>query len=1041
MKRWLGFALLACLVAICCQSAYAQEKKWVSGTLKDRSGAPVIYATIIEKGTTNGATSNDKGAFRLQVAPNATLVITSVGFTKLEVPASADLNLVMEDNSKGLSEVVVTALGITREKKSLGYSMQEVKANTLVEAHETNITNSLTGVVAGLQVTRSSGGPAASSKINLRGNTSLNGKNQPLIVIDGVPMDNATGVATNGTNDYWNPSLDMGNGLSDLNANDIASMSVLKGPAAAALYGSRAGDGVILITTKTGKRNSGVGITVSSTLGVETFFTRPDMQKTYGQGTNGIFDPISGSSWGPKIAGQELTNWNGKKENMRFYDNAKAFYNTGLSHNENISFQQQLDKTSVYTSLNYLNDKSMIPGTKLSRLNVTSRITSKYGAKDRLSTDFKVQYSNSNSLNRPASGTNPWNYATLMYSMPVTMDITQFKDPVNEFGKMYWYSKGNDVNPYWATKYRLNEDIRNRFILNGSMKYQFTSWLDAEIRAGGDMYTTNTESKTYFGSPAAVKGGYSTGRYTFSELNYSTLITAKKDNLFGKLSGNISVGGNLMKQKTSNVGFGTGSLVVKDLFAIGNAEGSISRTDELTDQRINSLYGTAGLNWDGYLFLDVTGRNDWTSTLAPENRSFFYPSVSLSYLFTEHIKSLPSWLSYGKLRASYAAVGNSLPPYQLYNYFEISQDPNQNTIATRNKKYFNKGVQSELIKSHEFGAEFRFVDNRFGLDFTYYKSNATHQLIDLPLDPAAGYGFRKINAGNIQNSGIEIMADARILNNPKGLIWNIAGNFSMNRNKIIDISQAEGVNNYPLGGFDAVSVVARTGSLYGDIYANRILQRVTDVNSQYYGQLLLNADGLPVVVDAPSGGQYLGNQGTKALVGVTNTFTYKNFSLGFLVDARIGGNIFSTTQLMMQKSGTAAATAPGGERNDLVVGGVVDAGGGKYAPNTKSVTTQQYWNAMTAGNLGAPEINVYDATSIRLRNVQFNYNLPKSVLGRLPVQSAKVGLSCNNVWMISSHMNGLDPESVFAIGSNATGFENGAPPTTRTFLLNLSLSF
>ncbi|QJB41991.1 SusC/RagA family TonB-linked outer membrane protein [Chitinophaga oryzae] len=1038
MKRWLGFALLACLVALCCQSAYAQEKKWVSGTLKDGSGAPIIYATIVEKGTTNGTTSNEKGAFRVQVAPNATLVITSVGFTKLEVPANGNLDLVMQDNSKGLNEVVVTALGISREKKSLGYSMQEVKANTLVEAHETNITNALTGVVAGLQVTRASGGPAASSKINLRGNTSLNGKNQPLIVVDGVPIDNSTGVGNDGTNDYWNPSLDMGNGLSDLNPNDIASVTVLKGPSAAALYGSRAGDGVILVTTKTGRKNTGVGITVSSTVGLETFFTRPEAQKSFGQGTNGVFNEISGTSWGPKIEGQEVTNWAGKKENLRYYDNVKSFYNTGLNHNENISFQQQFDKTSVYTSLNYLNDKSMIPGTKLSRVNVTSRISGKYGAKDRLSTDFKVQYSNTNAVNRPATGTNSRNYATLLYSMPTSMDITQFKNPVNEFGKMAWYSIGNDVNPYWATKYLLNQDIRNRFIMNGALKYQFTSWLDAEVKAGADMYNTTTESKSYVGSPAAVNGGYGAGRLSFSELNYSALITAKKDNLINKLSGNISVGGNLMKQKTSNVGYSTGALVVPNLFVIKNSRDAISTTDAFTEQRINSLYGTAGLNWDGYLFLDVTARNDWSSTLAPENRSFFYPSVSMSYLFTEHIKSLPSWLSYGKLRASYAAVGNSLLPYQLYNNYLIGQDPNGQITASRDKTYYNKDVRSELIKSHELGAEFRFMDSRFGLDFTYYKSNATNQLIDLPMDPASGYGKRKINAGNIQNSGFEIMADARILNNPKGLMWNISGNLSVNRNKIIDIGEAQGVSLYPLGGFDAVSIIAKTGSLYGDIYANKVLNRVTDVNSEYYGQLILEANGLPKIID---GDKYLGNQAAKALFGITNTFSYKSFSLGFLVDARIGGEIYSVTQLMMQKAGTAAVTAPGGQRNDLVVPGVVDAGNGKYTPNTRSVTQQQYWNAITAGNLGAPEINVYDATSIRLRNVQLNYNVPKSVLGRMPVQSVKVGLSCNNVWMISSHVRGLDPESVFAIGSNATGFENGAPPTTRTFLLNLSLSF
>ncbi|RBL92499.1 SusC/RagA family TonB-linked outer membrane protein [Chitinophaga flava] len=1038
MKRWLGFLLLTCLVAICCQSVYAQEKKWVSGTLKDGSGAPIIYATVLEKGTTNGATTNEKGAFRVQVAPNATLVITSVGFTKLEVPAGGNLNLVMEDASKGLNEVVVTALGINRQKKSVGYSMQEVKSNTLVEAHETNVTNALTGVVAGLQINRSSTGPGGSSKINLRGNNSLTGKNQPLIVVDGVPIDNFVGVVggKDGTNDYWNPSTDMGNGLADLNANDIASMSVLKGPAAAALYGSRGGNGVILITTKTGKKNSGVGITVSSTLGFESIFMRPERQKTYGQGLNGSFSPTESASWGAKIEGQEISNWDGKNEAMRYYDNAKSFYGTGVNHNQNISFQQQLDKTSVYTSLNYMNDKSMVPGTKYSRVNLTSRVTSKFGAKDRLTTDFKVQYNNTNALNRPATGSNARNYATLLYTMPTSIDVTQFKDPLNEFGKMRWYSNGNDVNPYWSSKYMLNQDIRNRFIMNGSVKYQFTDWLNAEVKAGGDMYTTNFDSKTYVGSPSSPNGAYSVGKQTFSEINYSSLITAKKDNLIGKLSGTVSVGGNLMKQKSTRLATSTGELVVPNLFMINNSAGNPSITDEQFDHRINSLYGVMGLSWDSYLFLDVTARNDWSSTLSPENRSYFYPSVSLSYLFTEHIKSLPEWLSYGKVRASYAVVGNDMNPYQLYNTYVIGKDPNGNVTAARKNIFFDKNVKSELIKSKEIGAELRFVDNRFGLDFTYYKTNATNQLIDLPMDPASGYAYRKINAGNIENSGIEIMADAKILNEGK-LLWNVAGNLSINRNKIIDINSAAGIDIYPLGGFDAVSILAKSGSLYGDIYGSK-LSRVSDVKSPYYGQLIVDKNGLPSI-DGKS--VLLGNQQAKAMVGITNSFAYKNFSLSFLVDARIGGEMYSVTQLAMQKSGTAAVTAPGGVRNDMVVSGVIDNGGGNYAPNTKSITQQQYWRAVTSGNLGAGEMNIYDATNIRLRNVQINYNLPKKAFGRMPIQAAKIGVSCNNVWMISSHMNGLDPESVFAIGSNATGFENGAPPTTRSFLVNLSLSF
>ncbi|MEI3798791.1 MULTISPECIES: SusC/RagA family TonB-linked outer membrane protein [unclassified Chitinophaga] len=1036
MKRWLGFLLLTCLVATCYQSVSAQEKKWVSGTLKDASGAPVIYATVIEKGTTNGATTNEKGAFKLQVNPGAVLVISSVGFTTLEVPATANLNLAMEDASKGLNEVVVTALGISRQKKSLGYSMQEVKSTTLVDAHETNITNALTGVVAGLQVIRSSTGPAGSSKINLRGNTSLTGKNQPLIVVDGIPIDNFIGAENN---DMWNPGMDMGNGLADLNANDIASMSVLKGPAAAALYGSRAGDGVILITTKTGKKSKGLGLTVSSTLGFESIFTNPEMQNTFAQGSDNIFNPIDGNSWGPKIAGQSLPNWQGKSEPLRAYDNLGSFYKTGVNHNENISFQQQLDKTSVYTSLNYMNDNSLIPGTKLSRLNLTTRVTTKYGESERLSTDFKVQYSNSNARNRPTTGVNSRNYSNLLYTMPVSMDITQFKNPKTEFGDMYWYGIGNQVNPYWSSLYNLNEDIRNRFIMNGSIKYQFTDWLNAEVKAGADLYNTNTETKVYAGSPLATNGSYSNGKYSFSEVNYSTLITARKDNLIGKLSGNISVGGNLMRQETSRVGNSAANLVVPNLFLIKNVKGTVTNTDEMSQQAINSLYGTAGINWDGFLFLDATLRNDWTSTLSKENRSFIYPSVSLSYLFTEQFKTLPQWLSYGKVRASYAAVGNGLKPYQVYNTYLIDRDPNGNTTASRGKTLFDPSVRSELIKSFEVGTELRFVENRFGLDFTYYKSNATRQLIDLPMDPASGYEFKKINAGNIQNSGFEIMADAKILQNPKSLIWNISANLSMNRNLIVDINSKDNVNNYRLGGFDDISVMAITGELYGEIYGSKFL-RVTDPKSQYYGQLLLTAEGRP---QRGEQNVRLGNQQSKALIGVTNSFGFKNFSLAFLIDARIGGDMFSVTQSMMQRSGTSAKTAPNGERNDMVVSGVIPDGNGGYTPNTKSITTQQYWRAVNTdvSNLGISELNMYDASNIRLRNVQLSYNLSKKVLGKLPVQSAKVGVSCNNVWLISSHMDGLDPESVFAVGTNATGFENGAPPTTRTFLVNLSVSF
>lgn len=1044
MKKLLCLLLLTSLAALCYFDAHAQEKKWVSGNIKDPSGNPVVAATVAEKGTSNKVLSDQNGAFRLEVAPNAMLVVSSVGFSTVEMAVgnNATLDIALQTQASGLDEVVVTALGIKRQKKSLGYATQEVKSTTLVNAREPNITNALTGQVAGLQVIRSSNGPAGSSKIVLRGNTSLTGSNQPLIVVDGIPINNFTGGTNNvtgkTTGDYWNQETDMGNGLGDLNADDIESISVLKGPSAAALYGSRAGNGVILVTTKTGKKQKGIGITVSSTLGLESIFTHPKIQNTFGQGDNGAYAPKAGTAWGPKIEGQTVTNWNNEQEQLAAYDNLKTFFGNGVSNSQNISFQQQYKNTSVYSSLNYFNDKSMIPGAKLTRTNLMTRAVSKFGQDDRWTTDVKVQYSNSNARNRPNNGQNFNNYSSVIYMLPVTIDLDKFKDATDALGNQVWYDATNTVNPWWSTKYNLNQDIRDRFIMSGSLKYSFTDWLDAEVKGGGDIYTTNTETKLYAGSRIEPKGSYSLGKQTFSELNYSALITAKKDNVISKLGGLVTMGGNLMKQKASQLKNTASKLELPNLFTINNRSGNATVVDEISERRINSVYGSVGLNWDNFLFLDATFRNDWSSTLSKANRSYFYPSVSLSYVFTESFRNLPSWISYGKLRASYASVGNDLPPYQLYNTYKIGLDPNNNLTAGRNEILFDPTVRSELIKSTEFGAELRFLDSRFGIDFSYYRSNATRQLIDLPMDPTSGYQKKKINAGDIQNSGVEIMADARIFNNPNSFTWGVNVNFSANRNMVKEIYPQEGVTKYPLAAFDAVSILAEAGELYGMIYGTKFL-RVEDPKDANYGKLILNADGLPQQAE---GTWKLGNQQPKAMLGVTNTFGYKNFTLSFLIDARFGGEMFSGTHAVMQANGSADVTVTNGERNKYVVDGVIGSGSG-YVPNNKEITPQQYYDALFARsvNLGITEANIYDATNVRLRNIQLSYELPGKFLSKTPIQKARVGVSCNNVWMINSRMRDLDPESVLATGTNAVGFENFSPPTTRTILFNLSLSF
>jgi TonB-linked SusC/RagA family outer membrane protein len=1043
MKKMTPKLLLCLLLNLCFVVAMAQQKH-VSGTVKDANGNPIAGVTYHIKGTNISGATDENGNFSVDVKDaNAVIEFTSVNFTSKEVAVGtgANLNVVLTEGNNSLNEVVVTALGIRKQKKSLGYAVQEVKGQTLVEAREVNLVNDLSGKVAGLQVVRSGNGPGGSSQIVLRGNNSLTGTSQPLIVVDGVPMDNYTGrVGIGSTNDFWNPSLDMGNGLSDINPDDIASVSVLKGPAAAALYGSLGGNGVILITTKTGKKQTGLGVTVSSSVGFENIFTRPEMQDLYAQGSNGVYDSVSTSSWGPKIAGQTVTDWAGKQVTLQPYDNAKSFFSNGIVSNQNISIQQQVNNTSVFASYNRFDNKSMIPGAKLTRNNITARAVTKFGNNDNWTLDTKVQYINAIAKNRSLEGQNGSIFATI-YGLPRTLNILNFENPLDSSGNMFWWQKGSGMNPYWAAKYNLNADTRDRYILYASLKHQFTNWLSGELNGGADMYTTSTESKRYGGSPGSQSGSYGLGKQTYHQTNYSGMLTAKKDNLFGRLGGSLMVGGNLMAWQNSALDINAGNLRVPNLFSVNNSVGNPGVSQAFSQKKINSLYGALEMNYDNYLFLNTTFRNDWTSALAPKNKSYFYPSVSLSYVFTDMINShggdLPSWLSYTKLRASYAEAGSDLGPYELYNTYSIGTDPNGNTTASRNGTLYDSTVKSQLIKSYEAGLEMRFLKSRVGIDVSVYKSNAIRQLIDLPMDPLSGYSRMKVNSGNVQNKGIEVTADARILESRNSLNWTLGVNFSHNKNTVPSIYP--NVDKYELGGFDNIKILAVAGQPYGEIYGTQLL-RVTDPKDANNGQLILSSGGLP---KATTDITRLGNQQADALLGLSNSFSYKGIGLSVLVDARIGGKIFSQTLDNMQRAGTAGVTVTGGSRDSMIVQGVIpDPGGNGYIANTNKISTQQYWAAVAgAGNTGITEANLYDASNVRIRNIQLSYNLPRTVLQKTFVQKAIVSVSCNNVWLISSHMHGLDPESVFATGTTAVGFENGSAPTTRTFYINLSLGF
>jgi len=1041
MKKFTKKLLLFSFFSLCAMITFAQERT-ITGTIKDNNGAPLANASVLVKGTNKGVPSDANGNFSIAVSgKNPVLVISSVNFKtkEISVGTASYLDISLQDGTGSMQEVVVTALGIQKQKRSLGYSIQEVKGQTLVDSRETNLVNDLSGKVAGLQVVRSGNGPAGSSQIVLRGNNSLTGLSQPLIVVDGVPMDNSTGRVGIGAYDgFYNSTLDMGNGLSDINPEDIASISVLKGPAAAALYGSLGGNGVILITTKTGKKQPGLGITVSSSVGFESIFTNPKMQNLYAQGSNGRYDSVSTSSWGPKINGQEVTDWAGKQVKLQPYDNVKNFFQNGIVSNQNMSFQQQINSTSVYASYNRFDDKSIIPGEKLSRNNITARAVTKFGNNQNWTLDTKFQFINATANNRSIEGQDFSIFGTI-YNLPRTLDIRNFENPLDPNGNMFWWQKGSGMNPYWSAKYNLNSDTRNRYIMYASAKHNFTSWLMGEINTGADMYNTNTETKLYAGSPGNQTGNYGLGRQTYQQTNYSGMLTAKKDDLFGKLGGSIMVGGNLLQWQNSALNASAGSLRVPNLFSVTNSSGNPSVDQAYSKKKINSLYGSVELNYDNYLFLSSTWRNDWSSALSPRNNSYFYPSVSLSYVFSDMFKTLPSWLSYGKLRASYASAGSDLDPYELYNFYSISVDPNGHTIASRNGTLFNDSVKSQLITSYEAGAELRFLKNKIGIDVSVYKSNATHQLIDLPMDPLSGYSARKINAGNVQNTGIEITADARILDNPESLNWTTTINFSHNKNTVPSIYP--GVEQYtlPAGSIDIFKILAVAGQPYGEIYGTKFL-RVTDLKDANYGKLILTNNGLPKQSTDIS---RLGNQQADALLGWSNSFSYKGFGLSVLVDARFGGKIFSQTLDNMERNGTAAITVQNGTRDSMVVQGVVlDPNTNQYSANTSKISTQQYWGAVAGvGNSGITEANLYDATNVRIRNIQLSYNFPKKLLNNSFIQKAIVSVSCTNVWLITSHMHGLDPESVYAAGTPSVGFENGSPPTTRTFYVNLSLGF
>jgi TonB-linked SusC/RagA family outer membrane protein len=1011
-----------------------QPGKTVTGKVTDQTGGSLPGATVVIKGTSTGITTDMDGNYSLNLTDKSkTLVFSFIGMKTVEVAIDnkSKINTVLEPQTVSLDDVVVTAFGIKRETKALGYSVQEVKGEALTEARENNIVNSLAGKVAGVQINRSGNGPGGSSRIVIRGENSISGNNQPLVVVDGIPMSNWSG----GADSQWG-GIDRGSGMSDINPDDVESITVLKGPSAAALYGSRAGNGVLMITTKKGSVRKGVGIKLNSNVTFDNPLVLPEMQNTYGQGSGGKFDSNGQFSWGAKMDGQLVTDWTKQERPFSAYDNnIKDFLRTGLTTNNTVEMNAGSENVTFWGALSYLNNNSAIPNSSMDRTTATFRTTANLSKK--LSVDTKFTYTRQSATNRPYLSGSPENVFLNYLLMPRSVHYSDMIPARDAFNNIRNWSDRNKYmvrNPYWTTDYDSNSDKRDRIIGFISFQYKFTEWMNLKLRHGEDFYYDYNDSKTVQGTPYGnfgSAGDYNLGTGNSREENTDILLSMNKDNIFGsKFSGSLSFGGNTMHRRSDGYSMSSNGLVIPDFFSMSNAK-NLNSSNSYSQKSIHSAYGFMQMNYNNYLYLDITGRNDWSSTLPSENRSFFYPSFSLGWVVSDMAKSMklsfPSFISFLKLRGSYAEVGNDAGAYQLLPTYSLTTviDGVKGATPPSTIPLFN--LKPELVKSKEFGVDLRMFNNRLGLDFSYYKKNATNQILALPISVTTGKSYRMINAGDIQNSGIEFILRGTPVKTAGGFQWDVTVNYSANKNKIISLHPE--AKEYLMASTDFIRILAVEGSSYGDM-----LGRTYKRDDK--GNRLIGTDGLPLIDDNLNG--KVGNYNPKWTGGMLNSFSYKGVDVSFLIDVRWGGNIYINSLSAANVYGTSAMSLEGRAAWYAGTGGYVAKGVNSTtgAVNTIAVSPEAYWNDVA----NVAEEYVYDATNIRLRELSIGYNIPKTLLNYTPFVSAKLSMVGRNLWLIKSDVPGFDPESAYSTG-NGQGIEYGSIPSFKSIGFNLNIGF
>ena len=1018
--------LLGVLLSCCSFGALAQAS--IRGTVTSPDGEPIIGANVIELGSNNGTATDLDGNYLLKVGANAILEFTYTGYVsqKFTVGTQTIINVTLTEGV-ALSEIIVTALGISREKKSLTYAAQTIQGGQLTQVRDANFTNTLQGKVAGLVVTNASSGVGGATRVNLRGNRSIQSSNNALFVIDGVPVDNSTPGQVGNDFGGYNGS----DGVANINPDDIESISVLKGAAASVLYGSRAANGVILITTKKGGAGA-ISVDVNSGAQFDAPLTLPYLQNEYGQGNGGAFGVRASGSWGPKINNQAVTDWTGKSQNMVPQpNNISDFFQLGSSFNNSVGIKGGTDKVQSYFSFTNNQAAGVVPGNTLDRNTVNLRISTNLSKK--FSTDAKVTYVNQILNNKLRSGEESSEVMNL-YKTPRSIRIEDMQNYESGSGAPnYWTSSSIYMNPYWTINRTSADEERTRTTGLVSATYNINDDMKVLARVSLDQYTDRGENTFYNNTLLFAQAGGSFQKYfrQVQERNAELLLIGnKKINSNLKLSYTFGVAD--LARKSDFTQTSANGLLVPNKFDLGFAR-TLSVGTGFVERDLQSAFGSVQVSLKDYLYLDVTARNDWSSTL-PAPHSYFYPSLGLTAVLSDMVE-LPSFVSFAKFRGSYTRVGNDAAPYLLTQTYSFSQG-GVGGFINRDGTQAIGDLKPELTTSLEFGFDGRFFDNRMGLDVTFYKTNSVNQLLSLPLAPASGFSNQYINAGDIENSGVELTLTGSPIKKDD-FSWDITLNYARNVNTIISLHPDIKQTFLSSGYGRTAGVLVKEGGAYGDLYADGWAQAPD-------GQFIMDASGKPVLTATQ---EFLGNFNPKFSLGLNNAFSFGKMSVNVLIDARIGGVMTSGSDANLAFDGNAAYTTAYRE-GGWVLPGVVK-NGESYTPNTTPINAETFWTTVSNGRYSWGQLFTYDATNVRIREAAVGYDF---TVNNSFVKKAKLSIVARNLFFLAkgnaimdvpgvpTRKMWFDPDVNLGAG-NYQGVEYGTLPSARSIGLNLNLSF